>query len=90
LPLPDEVYTQEELFRQKIIPVAPDRSVSLIQATASLSRATVIVTYCNSHCALSKNLMLRLKTIGFTNVRYLAGGIDSWREKGYPLEVQNP
>ena len=88
LPLPDDYYTQEELFRQKIVPVSPDRPAALAQSMLPFPRETVIVTYCNRHCSLSKNLMHLLKELGFTNVRYLAGGIDSWREKGYPLEVQ--
>jgi rhodanese-related sulfurtransferase len=29
---------------------------------------------------------LRLRRVGITRVRPLAGGIDAWRAAGYPLE----
>jgi periplasmic divalent cation tolerance protein len=88
LPMPDDHYTQEALFRQKIVRTSPDEVADLSRGTASLAKNATIVTYCNRNCGLSKGLMKQLKTLGFTNVRYLAGGIDSWREKGYPLEAQ--
>jgi len=87
LPMSDDHYRQQELFRLKIVPTAPNPAVGLSQGTASFQKNTAIVTYCNRNCALSKNQAKQLSALGFTNARYLAGGIDSWREKGYPVEV---
>ena len=87
LPMPPEHYRQEALFQQKIVSAPPDEAADLNESMASLARTTPIITYCSRNCGLSKGLMIRLKALGFTNVRYLAGGIDSWREKKYPIEV---
>lgn len=87
LPMSKEHYRLEEMFRQKVVPTAPNRTVGLSQGVASFQKNTAIVTYCNRNCGLSKSLAKELTKMGFTNVRYLAGGIDSWREKGYPVEA---
>lgn len=89
LPMSEEHYRQESLFRQKVIPTAPNADLGLRQGTASFRKNTAIVTYCNRKCALSKNLAKQLNALGFTNVRYLADGIDGWREKGYPVEASS-
>jgi rhodanese-related sulfurtransferase len=89
LPHGADYYRDMELFRQKIVRAAPDSKASLRASTEALPRDSVIVTYCNKHCGLSKSLKMQLEDLGFTNVRWLAGGIDTWREKGYPLESGN-
>lgn len=86
LPLSDEYYAAEKLFKENIIRSRPDVAVFLKRSLANLSRDSEIVTYCHKNCGLSKILMSELKEIGFKHVRWMDGGIDSWREKGYPLE----
>ena len=89
LPRAEEYYRQAELFKQQVVREAPNSKQALEAGTRDLARDAVIVTYCNRHCGLSKTLMLDLQSLGFTNVRWLDGGIDDWREKGYPLESEN-
>ena len=86
LPRDSAYYKEAELFRQKIVPQSPNSKIALERAMRNISRTIPIITYCNSHCGLSKTLKLDLEDMGFTNVRWLDGGIDIWREKGYPLE----
>jgi rhodanese-related sulfurtransferase len=50
-------------------------------------RDTEIVVYCaNYECESSVDTALRLRGLGYTNVRHYAGGKDEWRELGLPLE----
>lgn len=86
MPRPAAYYREQELFRQQIVRTAPSSRAALEKGTKDLPRDVRIVTYCNRHCGLSKNLKLDLEALGFTNVKWLDGGIDTWREKGYPLE----
>lgn len=45
-----------------------------------------IVTYCSGiGCALGMDTAAKLKEMGYTNVRYLLGGISEWDLKGYPI-----
>jgi rhodanese-related sulfurtransferase len=88
LPRTDDYYKNQLLFQQKIIREAPSSKLDLEKNLKDVPRDAVIVTYCNKHCGLSKNLKLDLEALGFTNVRWLEGGIDDWREKGYPLEKE--
>ena len=86
LPHEEEYYRNLELHRQQIVREAPDSNASLERATRDIPRGAPIVTYCNRHCGISKALKAQLENLGFTNVRWLDGGIDVWREKGYPVE----
>ncbi len=86
LPLSEEYYIAEKLFKENITRERPDVAVFLKRSLADLPRNTEIITYCHKNCGLSKILMNELKNLGFTRVHWLDGGIDFWREKGYPLE----
>jgi rhodanese-related sulfurtransferase len=86
LPRTDDYYKNLLLFQQKIIREAPSSKLDLEKNLKEIPRDALIVTYCNKHCGLSKNLKLDLEALGFTNVRWLEGGIDDWRTKGYPVE----
>lgn len=86
LPRPDKFYQDALLYQQKVIREAPSSRLALEAGTKDLPRDTEIVTYCNKHCGLSKTLKFDLEQAGFSNVKWLEGGIDTWREKGYPLE----
>ena len=46
---------------------------------------TPIVTYCNTNCHASSALALQLKGLGFTNVKSMEEGIQSWEKKDYPV-----
>lgn len=86
LPRSDGYYRDQQLFQQKIVRQTPASRPDLEKTLQGIPRDALIVTYCNKHCALSKNLKLDMEALGFTNVRWLEGGIDDWRTKGYPLE----
>ena len=86
LPYGDEYYRGWDLYHQHAVREAPDGRVSLERSTQELPRDAAIVTYCNRHCGLSQSLKVQLEHLGFTNVHWLDGGIDVWREKGYPVE----
>lgn len=46
----------------------------------------MVIVYCdNQVCSLSYYLSENLRKIGFINVYRLLGGIDQWKEKGYPV-----
>jgi rhodanese-related sulfurtransferase len=81
----EDYYKDLELFKLGIIKQSPDSRTALQQNLKLFDKNAVLVTYCNQKCTLSKNLMKTLQSLGFTNVRWLSGGIDTWREKGYPL-----
>ena len=50
-------------------------------------RGAEIVVYCtNPGCTDSVDTALRLRELGYTNVRRYTGGKDEWREAGLPLE----
>lgn len=86
LPHSKEYYQAEKLFKENITRERPDFAVFLKRSLASLPKDTRIVTYCNKRCSLSKTLKNEIQALGFKHVQWMDGGIDSWREKGYPLE----
>lgn len=52
-----------------------------------IPRGREIILYCTCpNEATSARLALQLKKAGIRRVRPLAGGLDAWREKGYPVE----
>ena len=54
----------------------------------AVPRDTVIVTYCDCpHDATAALAARRLKELGYSNVRPLAGGIVAWRDAGLPLSA---
>ncbi len=86
LPASDDYYKADKLFKENITRSRPDFAVFLKNSLAKVSRDSSIITYCHRNCGLSKTLANELKGLGFKDVRWMDGGIDSWREKGYPLE----
>lgn len=85
LPLTDRFYQEQELFRLKVTQTPPDMDAALVSAVEGLDRTNPIVTYCDAECGASKVLLAKLKNLGFTDVRALEGGYQSWAEKGYPV-----
>ncbi len=87
LPLSPEYYRQEELFRTGILQKAPDRDRDLAASMNPVPKNKPIVTYCNDDCQASSVLLLQLKHMGFTDVRAMDDGFQSWQKKGYPVEA---
>lgn len=85
LPRPAEYYRQEELFKNGLIPEAPDPDKALQEWVSAIPKDQPVVTYCNSDCHLSATLAIRLKQLGFTGVRSMEEGLQAWEKKGYPV-----
>ncbi|OIO38946.1 MAG: hypothetical protein AUJ72_01680 [Candidatus Omnitrophica bacterium CG1_02_46_14] len=88
LSMTPEYYHQEELFRQGIVKDAPAADTALEKNMELHSKKTAIITYCNSDCQASAVLVYKLKRIGFTDVRAMEDGFQSWEKKGYPVVRQ--
>lgn len=55
--------------------------------TGDLDKTKEIIIYCSDYdCGLSANAVSLLAKLGFKNVFVLEGGIESWQDKGYPVE----
>jgi membrane protein DedA with SNARE-associated domain/rhodanese-related sulfurtransferase len=64
--------------------IRPD---DLRSGAQSIPRDREIILYCTCpNEATSARLALQLKKAGIRKVRPLAGGLEAWREKGYPVE----
>lgn len=50
----------------------------------------IIITFCLADCWMSWNAALRLRRLGYTDVRWFAGGTDDWRDLGRPLVPATP
>ncbi len=50
-----------------------------------------IVLYCLSpECWMSYNASLRAINLGYTNVLWYRGGIESWKKAGLPVQTAGP
>ncbi len=85
LPLTDEYYRQENLFKDGIIKSPPDRAEALKTAMASIPKDMPIITYCNTGCHASSVLVLQLKQLGFTQAKAYEDGFQTWQQKGHPV-----
>ena len=85
LPRTEDYYRQEELFRTGLMPKSPDPDAALKEAVQKFTHDMPIVTYCNSNCHASSALALKLKGLGFTNVRSMEEGVQAWEKKEYPV-----
>ena len=81
-----------EAYEQSHIPGAvniPHRTMSPA-TTAHLDREALIVTYCYGiRCNGSTKGALNMVRLGF-RVKELIGGLDCWRQDGYPIEGLEP
>jgi rhodanese-related sulfurtransferase len=60
----------------------------LEEAFDVIPRDREIVLFCNCpNEATAAQLALRLREMGITRIRPLAGGLDRWRKLGFPLEA---
>ena len=93
LPLNSEYYKQQELFKKGAIAHLPDADAALAEATKRYPKDKPIIAYCSSGgCQASAVLVLQLKRLGFTNVKDMAEGFETWEKKGYPVSkaASNP
>ena len=57
------------------------------QASETLSREREIIIYCaNEACPASYRAYYHLKSLGYTQIKRFAGGLEAWVEAGLPVE----
>ena len=86
LPLKEAYYRSEEMFKNGLVPQAPDYEKALKEAAAEYPENIPVVTYCNAGCHAGAVLALRLKQFGVKNVRSMDEDFQVWETKGYPTE----
>jgi len=80
-----DVRDEEAFRREHILGAANIPAGQLVKRLADLPRDRTIVTYCwDMTCALAPKAALELAQKGF-KVQFLAGGIEEWKKKGYPV-----
>jgi rhodanese-related sulfurtransferase len=80
-----DVRDEESFRKEHILGAANIPSAELVKRLADLPRDRTIVTYCwDMTCALAPKAALELAQKGF-KVQFLAGGIEEWKKKGYPV-----
>lgn len=87
LPLPLNFYRALRDFRQGAITSQPDHGAEMANAMKDYPKDTPFVAYCNEGCKASSGLLLRLKNLGFTDVRAMEEGVQAWQLKGYPVTI---
>ncbi len=85
LPLKPEYYEEAERYRAKEITTPPDPDAALAEMLSGYPKDKKFVTYCNSGCKASAALLMRIKKLGFADVRAMEDGIQGWEAKGYPI-----
>lgn len=77
-----EDYAKGHIPGAKNIPLA-----DLPGKLSTLPKDKTLVTYCgNITCALAPKAAYKLAEAGFENVMELFGGIQTWQDKGFPIE----
>ena len=90
LPLSEDYYHAEELFRTGVIKnMTADRDKDLADHIKQYPRNVPVVTYCNDGCQAGSVLLLQLKRLGFTDVRVLDEGFQTWQKTGGPVSSSN-
>ncbi len=85
LPLPPQYYKQDELFKQGSGNIPPDSHAALLEAMSRVPKNRKIVTYCNAGCGAAATVAAELRGFGFTNVKVMEEGYQTWQAKGYPV-----
>jgi rhodanese-related sulfurtransferase len=79
-----------EHFQHVHLPGARNAPPDRVKALASVlipNKDTEVVTYCaGPTCTASFNAARVLASLGYTNVRYYAGGKQEWTAAGLPVE----
>ena len=48
----------------------------------------IVIAYCDGEsCSLSEDLALRLRDMGYSNVKVILNGMTVWKTRGYPIET---
>lgn len=90
LPLSENYYRTEELFRTGIIKsMTLDRDKDLADHMNQYPKNIPVVTYCSDGCQAGSVLLLQLKRLGFTDVRVLDDGFQTWQKNGYPVSSRH-
>ncbi len=84
LPLPIKFYNDSELFKEGLLPKAPDVETSLAEFMKMHPKDAHIVTYCNRDCKAAAKLLRMLNRLGYKNVQAMEEGVQAWKEMGYP------
>jgi rhodanese-related sulfurtransferase/uncharacterized membrane protein YphA (DoxX/SURF4 family) len=84
---PPELYLKGHIQGARSLPLAEfDRMAG--EVFMEFSEDTLIVTYCDGdECVLSAELALKLKGIGFKNVRVLHNGWSVWNNHQLPIKI---
>lgn len=85
LPLSEDYYRAEQLFRNGLTPNYPDRDKALAERIARYPKDLPIVTYCSDGCQASVVMFFSLKRLGYKYVKVMDGGFETWEKKGYPV-----
>ncbi len=85
LPFPEEYYRQKDLFRQRLASAPPDMDAALAETMRRYPKDTPVVAYCEPGCQASASLIMKIKQLGFRNVRDMEEGLYGWEKKGYPV-----
>ncbi|MFC2049422.1 rhodanese-like domain-containing protein [Chlamydiota bacterium] len=80
----------KEYFDGKLLPDAKwlpyNSSEDAIRAAAP-SKDGLIVVYCwGPECPASGMLAHKLQSMGYTNIYEYRGGVQEWKQKGYPID----
>lgn len=90
LPMPLVYYQEKQLLATGVIGKPFDVDESLAEKMKDTPKEFLIVTYCNSNCGASANLLRRLQRLGFINVRSMKDGYQAWEKAGHPVVIGAP
>ena len=90
LPMPLAYYQEKQLLAAGVIGKPFDVDGSLAEKMKDAPKESLIVTYCNSNCSASANLLRRLQRLGFINVRSMEDGYQAWEKAGHPVVIGAP
>ena len=85
----DEASYQASHIRDAIFPGDDhtlEVSPGLQESMSRYSKDTMVVTYCDTGCQASAVMALKIKRMGFQNVKTLEDGFQTWQDKGYPVK----
>ena len=85
--LPGAIYMGSEIGAGRIGIEMRDRYRVALEKLTGGDKSKPLVFYClNAQCWLSYNASRRAIVAGYTNVYWYRGGIEAWKELGYPGE----
>lgn len=80
---PSELFEDERIVGSVNLPL---HSNMPLEVSERIRASRVVVVYCDGEsCDASKELALRLRSAGFTNVYVFVGGLEAWRSAKMPL-----